>query len=198
MSHKKNAQSALDYYLVKLANYRVLDPACGSGNFLYLALRVLKDLEHRAQVEAEAIGLPARFPSLGPEVLLGIELNPYAAELARVSVWVGEIQWMLKHGFYAASDPVLKSLDHIVCGDALISLDENREYKETVWPKADVIIGNPPFIGSRKMSPELGIEYVEGLRKIYNDRVPKGADFVCYWFAKAQDVLLEMNNEEWV
>ena len=72
----------------------MLDPACGSGNFLYLALQTLKDMEHRASIEAEELGLPREFPRVGPEQLLGIEINPYAAELARVSVWIGEIQWM--------------------------------------------------------------------------------------------------------
>ena len=72
----------------------MLDPACGSGNFLYCRLRALKDIEHRANLEAEALGLPRGFPRVGPEAVRGIELNPYAAELARVSVWIGEIQWM--------------------------------------------------------------------------------------------------------
>ena len=78
-----------------LRSFRVLDPACGSGNFLLLSLLGLKDLEHQVILEAEALGLPRAFPMVGPENVLGIELNPYAAELARVTVWIGEIQWML-------------------------------------------------------------------------------------------------------
>src|SRR6266704_107192 len=70
---RKDAQAVLDRHLKRLADFRVLDPACGSRNFLYIALRELKDLEHRAQVEAEAMGLPRRFPSIGPEVVKGIE-----------------------------------------------------------------------------------------------------------------------------
>lgn len=77
----------------------MLDPACGSGNFLYLALQTLKDLEHQTILEAETLGLPRQFPSVGPEAVHGIELNPYAAELARVTVWIGEIQWMIQHGY---------------------------------------------------------------------------------------------------
>ena len=69
----------------------MLDPACGSGNFLYLALQALKDLEHRVQFEAEALGFQRAFPEIGPANVKGIEINPYAAELARVSVWIGEI-----------------------------------------------------------------------------------------------------------
>ncbi len=91
----------------------MLDPACGSGNFLYVALRSLKDIEHRANLDAEALGLPRGFPRVGPESVLGIELNPYAAELARVSVWIGEIQWMRRNGFDAAKNPILRPLKTI-------------------------------------------------------------------------------------
>ena len=70
-------------FLERLRRFRVLDPACGSGNFLYLSLQALKDLEHQASVEAEALGLQREFPQVGPETMLGIEINPYAAELAR-------------------------------------------------------------------------------------------------------------------
>lgn len=148
------SQAVLERYLKRLADFRVLDPACGSGNFLYLALRALKDLEHLAQVEAEALGLPRRFPTIGPEVVKGIEINPYAAELARVSVWIGEIQWMLKNGFPAAMEPVLKPLETIECRDALVSLrpagrDAEATWMEAEWPDADAIIGNPPFLGGK-------------------------------------------------
>ena len=84
-------------FLNRLRAFRVLDPACGSGNFLYLALLELKNIEHLSNLEAEALGLPRAFPTIGPEAVLGIELNPYAAELARVSVWIGEIQWMRRN-----------------------------------------------------------------------------------------------------
>ena len=101
----------------------MLDPACGSGNFLYLALQTLKDLEHRAGIEAEALGMPREFPQVGPEQLLGIEINPYAAELARVSVWIGEIQWMQRNGFGIARNPILRPLDTIECRDAILNAD---------------------------------------------------------------------------
>jgi hypothetical protein len=87
------AEAIHESFIQRLAKFRVLDPACGSGNFLYVALRALKDIEHRANLDAEALGLHRGFPRVGPECVLGIELNPCAAELARVSVWIGEIQW---------------------------------------------------------------------------------------------------------
>jgi len=104
----------------RLKNFKVLDPACGSGNFLYLALQALKDIELRVGLEAEALGLERGFPEVGPQAMHGIEISPYAAELAKVTVWIGDIQWMLKHGFAPSREPILKTLDQIQCRDALL------------------------------------------------------------------------------
>ena len=176
------AESLHKGFLDRLRAFRVLDPACGSGNFLYLALLELKNIEHRVNLEAEALGLPREFPRIGPESVLGIELNPYAAELARVSVWIGEIQWMRRNGFEAARNPILRTLDTIECRDAVLAPDGTR----ADWPRADVVVGNPPFLGNKKMIRELGEGYTTALRKAW-DSVPGGADLVCYWFAKAWD-----------
>lgn len=172
-------------YLNRLRAFRVLDPACGSGNFLYLALRSLKDLEHRAQVEAEALGLERDFPTIGPEVVRGIEINPYAAELARVSVWIGEIQWMLKNGFPAQENPVLKPLETIECRDAVLNADGTR----AEWPEADVVVGNPPFLGASRMISELGESYTDKLREAWRGLVPGFADLVCFWLAGAWECM---------
>ncbi len=119
---ERDAQAVFITYLERLKAFRVLDPACGSGNFLYLALRTLKDLEHRANLEAEALGLQRQITiECSPANVLGIEINPYAAELARVTVWIGEIQWMLKHGYPIRKNPILQPLDHIENRDALLS-----------------------------------------------------------------------------
>lgn len=181
------AQAVLDAHLQRLSDYRVLDPACGSGNFLYLALLTLKELEHRAQVEAEALGLPRGFPRIGPEVVKGIEINPYAAELARVSVWIGEIQWMLKNGFAASGSPILKPLETIECRDALMTWqpgvgDEGGQWAEAEWPQADVVVGNPPFLGANKFKRELGADVASALRSVYQGKVDAAADLVAYWF----------------
>ena len=178
----QQAQAVQQGFLARLAHYRVLDPACGSGNFLYLALGALKDLEHQVNLEAEALGLPRAFPMVGPENVLGIEINPYAAELARVTVWIGEIQWMLRHGFNVARDPILKPLDNIEQRDAVLNADGT----EPEWPAADAIVGNPPFLGDKKMLAALGGDYVTRLRRLYKGRVPGGADLVTYWFEKAR------------
>ncbi len=168
-------------FLDRLRAFRVLDPACGSGNFLYLALLALKDIEHRVAIEAETLGLAREFPRIGPEAVKGIEINPYAAELARVTVWIGEIQWMRRNGFDVGRNPILKPLDTIECRDAIL----NEDGTEAGWPEADVVIGNPPFLGGKLMRTGLGNDYVEWLFATYAQRVPAEADLVAYWFAKA-------------
>src|SRR4030095_9550036 len=155
-------------FLDRLKQVRVLDPACGSGNFLYLALLAQKDLEHRTNLDAEALGLGRQFPSIGPECVKGIEINPYAAELARVTVWIGEIQWMRRNGFDVPRKPILRPLDTIECRDAVLNTDGT----EAEWPEAEFIIGNPPFLGGSKLLGGLGEEYTENLRARYKGRVP--------------------------
>ncbi len=144
------AQKLYEDFLERLRAFRVLDPACGSGNFLYLSLLALKDIERDAGLDIETMGLKRQPPRVGPEAVKGIEINPYAAELARVSIWVGEIQWMRRNGFDAGRNPILRPLDNIECRDALIEKDEaTGEWREAEWPDADVIVGNPPFLGEQ-------------------------------------------------
>ena len=183
--HRRHAKNSLGSFLERLRNFTVLDPACGSGNFLYLALHALHDLEHRVQLEAEAMGLERAFPSVGPANVKGVELNAYAAELARVSVWIGEIQWMRRNGFPGSREPILDPLETIECRDAILT----PEGGEPEWPEADVIIGNPPFLGGKLLITNLGEEYVSTLFRVYEDRVPRQADLVCYWFVKAGEHL---------
>jgi SAM-dependent methyltransferase len=92
---ERAAEDAFGKFLERLRLFRVLDPACGSGNFLYLALKCLKDIEHQANIEAEQLGLERKQDVTGPHNVLGIELNEFAAELARITVWIGELQWRI-------------------------------------------------------------------------------------------------------
>ncbi|MCC9000937.1 MAG: class I SAM-dependent DNA methyltransferase [Candidatus Contendobacter sp.] len=179
---RAQAEQALHGFLNRLHAFRVLDPACGSGNFLYGTLRTLKDIEHQVMLEAEALGLQRGFPAVGPDAVWGIEINDYAAELARLTVWIGEIQWMLGHGYSLNEQPILKPLNQILCRDALLNGDET----EAAWPATTVIIGNPPFLGDKKQLAALGDTYITALRQTYAGRVPGGADLVCYWFEKAR------------
>ena len=178
---RNEAERRYRTFLNRLRAFTVLDPACGSGNFLYLALQVLKDLEHQVQLEAEALGFPRAFPEIGPANVKGIEINPYAAELARVSVWIGEIQWMRRNGFSESRTPILKPLDTIECHDAILTPDNT----EPEWPEADAVIGNPPFLGDKQLIDGLGEDYVSRMYETYAGRVPAAADLVCYWFHKA-------------
>ena len=181
------AHRSLRAFLERLQQLTVLDPACGSGNFLYLALQALKDIEHRVQLEAEAMGLQRGFPAIGPANVKGVEINAYAAELARVSIWIGEIQWMRRNGFNESRDPILKSLETIECRDAILAPNGT----EPDWPEADVIIGNPPFLGYSPQKEALGDEYTDNMRKIYKGFVPAFADLVCYWFYKTGKLVVQ-------
>ena len=178
---RRQADRALRTFLERLRTFTVLDPACGSGNFLYLALHALKDIEHRVQLEAETLGLARGFPAVGPANVKGIEINAYAAELARVSVWIGEIQWMRRNGFSNSTDPILDPLDTIECRDAILAPDGG----EPDWPEADAVIGNPPFLGGKLLIGGLGEEYVSRMFGAWEGRVPREADLVGYWFVKA-------------
>jgi type II restriction/modification system DNA methylase subunit YeeA len=178
-------QRLFNKFLDDLAQFRVLDPACGSGNFLYLALQEMKDLEHRATLEAEQLGLLPQLPGMhvGVQCVRGIESNSYAAELARVTVWIGELQWMLRHGLQPSRDPLLKPLETIECRDALLDDDGC----EPQWPRADVIVGNPPFLGNKRMITELGESYTMRIRKLFKRRLPAAVDLVTYWFERARE-----------
>lgn len=172
----------------KIAATKVLDPACGSGNFLYVSLQLLLDLQHEVINFSDELGLGRFFISVSPRQLYGIETNEYAHELAQITIWIGFIQWMMGHG-YGHSEPVLQTMDNIHHMDAILAFDPNGQPVEPEWPSADVILGNPPFLGDKKMRSELGYEYVEAVRGLYEGRLPGQSDLVCYWFEKARKMI---------
>jgi len=187
----KKLQTALRNLLLgfvhELSQVRVLDPACGSGNFLYVALKLLLDLWKEVSVFGATHGLAHLLPyQVNPAQLYGIEINVYAQELASVVVWIGYIQWLHDNGFGVPPPPILQRLDNIRRMDAVLTHDAHGGPLEPEWPQADVIIGNPPFLGDKKMREGLGDKYVDDLRALYADRVPGGADLVTYWFEKAR------------
>jgi len=170
----------------ELAAIRVLDPACGSGNFLYMALRRLLDLQKEVIAYAARRGLPAIPLTVGPQQLYGIELNEYAHELAQVTVWIGYLQWRHENGFDEMDDPVLRPLHNIRRMDAILAYDEAGRPVEPEWPAAEVIIGNPPFLGSKMLRAELGDQYIDELHRLYKGRMSRESDLVCYWFEQAR------------
>ena len=119
-----------------------------------------------------------QLPQIGPEAVLGIEINAYAAELARVTIWIGEIQWMIRHGLGYRRDPILRPLHHIECRDALLDLSDPAHPREAEWPAAEFIVGNPPFLGGKLLRRGLGDDYVDALFDVFDGRVPREADFV--------------------
>jgi type II restriction/modification system DNA methylase subunit YeeA len=174
----------------ELRQVRVLDPACGSGNFLYVALKQLLDLWKEASVLGGKLGLSLLSPNVAPSPaqLYGIEINAYAHELAQATVWIGYIQWLRENGFGDPPEPILKPLHNIVQMDAILTYDEAGRPVEPEWPEAEVVIGNPPFLGVSKMWSELGQKYKNDLFGLYDDRLP-ASDLVCYWFEKTRAVI---------
>ena len=167
---------------LELQNYRVLDPACGSGNFLYIAYQELKQIEQKLLDKmAERRKSPREQLQMGfvtPNQFFGIDNNPFAVELARVTLMIARKVAIDRLGLqdYEPALP-LDTLDkNIVCQDALF----------TEWPKADAIIGNPPFLGGSRMRLELGDEYAEKVfRKFAHIRAQ--VDFASYWFRLAHE-----------
>src|SRR5665213_117046 len=192
----------------QLATVTVLDPACGSGNFLYVSLQLLLGLEKEVITFGTQLGFGFK-PQVSVTQLKAIEINPYAFELAQVSVQIGYLQWRRANGFDNNRTPVLQVLDGFQNEDALLaphfrnkakSLKEAQAgehkrddalkfYTEREWPQADFIISNPPFLGDKLMRGQLGDDYVQELRRIYGNRIPGQSDLCCYWFEKARDLI---------
>jgi type II restriction/modification system DNA methylase subunit YeeA len=184
-------------WMDELARVRILDPACGSGNFLYLSLRLLLDLWRETQIFSIDHHLAYIPCKIGPSQLYGIETNVYAHELASVVVWIGYLQWRKDNNMGEHEEPILRVLENIQHRDAIIQLDSEGKPKldaegnpsEPAWPEADFIVSNPPFLGGKLLRRNLGDEYVDSLLKLYRDRVPAEADLVTYWFEKAREMV---------
>jgi len=201
-STKSKADKAIEKtireFVHRLASVRILDPACGSGNFLYVAIQQLLDLEKEVITYAArpdiALGL---IPQVRPTQLHGIEINPYAAELAQVVIWIGYLQWMRDNGFIAPSNPILEPIQTIENRDAILDFapsplkgEGRREGEKPVaipaqWPTADFIIGNPPFLGSKVFRQQgLDDDYISVMYATFD--LPNTCDLCCYWFELAR------------
>lgn len=170
----------------RLAHVTVLDPACGSGNFLYVALHRLLGLEKEVIAYAAKHGV-SLLPKVLPTQLAGLEINPYAAELAQVAIWIGYLQWMRDNGFSPPSHPVLEPITSIKRQDAILDLSDPQNPLEPEWPAAEFIVGNPPFLGGKRLLGELGDEYVTAMRKVWDDRLSRFSDLCCFWFEKSRE-----------
>ena len=184
---------ALTELRAELFRYRVLDPACGSGNFLYVAFRELYRLD------TELLSRMREFPSTAGKLswnggiaatnFYGIDINPFAVELAKVTLNIAKkIAFEeRREAAYALAGQVELDLDPSL---PLDNLDENIVCNDALfcdWPAVDAIVGNPPMLGDRKIRSELGADYIERLRQTMGvDRV---VDLSCYWFRRAHDRL---------
>ena len=229
------ARAEISKFHHQLCTLRVLDPACGSGNFLYVTLEHLKRLEGEVVNQLEALGqtqstLGLEGETVTPQQLLGIELNERAAALAELVLWIGYLQWHIRtRGNKAVAEPVVHDYGNIEYRDAVLESDElepayddgpkgsgelltrwdGKTFKthpvtgalvpdeaaqvpqwkylrprQAAWPQADFIVGNPPFIGDKRLRLALGEGYVDALRSTWKE-VPESADFVMYWWSRA-------------
>lgn len=225
------AKEALKQFHSRLTQIKVLDPACGTGNFLYVTLDILKQIESEVLAELRELGETQQLLDINrvsPAQLYGIELNPRAKAIAELVLWIGHLQWHYKvHGrLRPPPEPVLQDLRNIECRDAILAWDgepvleidekgkpksrwDGETYKKSLttgesvpdemarvsifryvnprraeWPKAEFIVGNPPFIGTRRMRLALGDGYVQALGQAIPE-VSREADFVMFWWNKA-------------
>ena len=182
-----DARAGFHAFLARLRGVRVLDPSCGAGNFLYRALWALQELEREVLAwGARRLEAGLEPPQLGSTAVHGIERNPEAAELARLTLWIAEVS---RRNTYDRGTPVPSMPRTIACRDAILELSADGVPRRPVWPDAEFIIGNPPFLGGKKLRAELGDRYVEQLFAAWAGRVPRQADLVAYWHEAAREAI---------
>jgi hypothetical protein len=198
----------------QLCTTRVLDPACGTGNFLYVSLELMKKLEGEVLQTLSALGdrqasLAIAGESVDPHQFLGLELNPRAAAIAELVVWIGYLQWHYRNHESHPAEPILRAFKNINFGkhegyDAVLTWDgypipavveKDGKRVETYpnarrphWPEAEFIVGNPPFIGGAMLRSRLTDAYAESLWAAHS-QMNESADFVMYWWDHAGEIL---------
>lgn len=179
-------RKAVDEYRRHLGSQRILDPACGSGNFLYVALQQLLDLDDEVVRFVKRYDIDVNpMPYIRPTQLHGIEINPYAAELAQVVVWIGYLQWIAEHNITNDKRPILDKLVTIQNEDAILDSSKPNLPVPKQWDKVDFIIGNPPFLGSKVFRKSgLSDDYLNAIWKAFD--LPRSSDLCCYWFELAR------------
>jgi len=197
-----------------LTTTRVLDPACGTGNFLYVTLELMKALEAEVLATLDALQADAGIKAdlvrrdVLPSQFFGLELNPRAAAIAELVLWIGYLQTIYRQGEVTGRNPVLEDFGTInpvasrrkkadPCVDAVLLHDGDivggggTDYPNPrlpPWPEAEFIVGNPPFIGGKDIRAEQGDAYVEALWKAH-PAMNDSADFVMYWWDRCADIL---------
>jgi N-6 DNA Methylase len=190
-------QKELIQLRAELTKLKVLDPACGSGNFLYVTYREMVRLETRILFRLEAMMKPKEFNAdfksvvtVSPRQFFELELDSFGADLAKLTLMVAK---------KLATDEARKALNRdqneLGYGDAdvlpLDNLDTNILSQDALfndWPESDVVIGNPPYQSKNKLQEEMGLEYTNRLRDAFPD-IDGRSDYCVYWFRKAHDHL---------
>ncbi|MEZ2408249.1 class I SAM-dependent DNA methyltransferase [Bosea sp. RCC_152_1] len=201
----RKALTLVEGFHTTLCKTRVLDPACGTGNFLHVAQELMKKLEGEvldAASElgsAETLGGFARH-AVGPHQFLGMEINRRAVAIADLVLWIGHLQWHFRTRGFAPKEPILERLDHIYKRDAVLTWDgwpipqwrDSGEFlpnpRLPAWPEAEFIVGNPPFIGGKDLRMRLTDVYVEALWAVH-PQMNESADLVMYWWDHAAEIL---------
>lgn len=209
---RKKALVAIEEFHKKLCTARVLDPACGTGNFLHVAQDLMQRLEGEVLEARAELGGTEHLGGfserdVGPAQFFGIDANKRAVAITQLMLWIGYLQWHLRARPYAPREPILRSFATIRWGDALMTWpewpdvetnghQELRKRREVIpagalrspWPEAEFIVGNPPFIGGKDIRKRLGDGYAEGLWALYPE-MNRSADLVMYWWSRAADIL---------
>ena len=167
-------------FLNRLRGFTVLEPACGFGELSSISPCRRSRTWSIGSNSRQRCSASTRVPPNRAGPTSGVSRSTPSRRMARVSIWIGEIQWMRRKRFAGVPDPP-KPLDTIECRDAILSADDS----EPDWPEADAVVGNPPFLGGKLLISHLGEEYVARMFSTYAGRVPAEADLVCYWFEKA-------------
>jgi hypothetical protein len=180
----------LEEFHNRLATIRILDPACGSGNFLYVSLALLKALEKKLIAFAASYDVHLA-PRVHPRQLVGIEFNHYARELASIVIWIGYLQWKHRNMIpFEDETPILQPLDQIELRDAIVDLSDQEHPAIPDWPEADVIVGNPPFLGGKLLRRHLNDDYVDKLFAAWDGKVARESDLCCYWFEQGRRAIV--------
>jgi hypothetical protein len=200
----KGAAAEVQAFHEKLCETRVLDPACGTGNFLYVSLELIKRLEGEVLEALLDLGGQEALRGLGshsvdPHQFLGLEINPRAAAIAELVLWIGYLQWHFRTKGAAPEEPILRAFKNIQVKNAVLTWDGEPipklvEGKETYpngrrpeWPTAEFIVGNPPFIGASFLRTRLGDAFAEALWAVHS-HMNESADFVMYWWDRAAEL----------
>ena len=191
---RKQMQEKLSAWVEELSKVRVLDPACGSGNFLYLALKRMLDLWKEASVFGAQHGVSTAFITyqVHPSQLYGLETNVYAHELASVVVWIGYLQWLKENGIGMPTEPILRHLTNIQHRDAILAFNAKGGSQSNPNGRrrssSSAIRHSSAASDARR---NWAMHTLSTLRSVYEDRVPAESDLVTYWFERARSALIE-------